>query len=68
MKTRPWRYLVEFHHHDNTDGPQPPPMRGRGLIKVWGSRRFAPLPECERLDRALNPQMEQLAQALRPKT
>jgi hypothetical protein len=55
MKTRPWRYLVEFHHHNNTGCPQPPPKTGRGLIKVWGSGDLPLCAECEKLDRLQNP-------------
>jgi len=55
MKTRAWRYIVEFHHHNNTDCPQPPPKRGRGLIKVWGSGDLPLCTECERLNRLQNP-------------
>ena len=42
-------------------------MRGRGLIKEWGTEDLPLSPECERLDRALNPQLEQLVQAARQK-
>jgi hypothetical protein len=55
MKTRPWRYLVEFHHHNNTECPQPPPKTGRGLIKVWGTGDLPLCAECENLTRAQNP-------------
>ncbi len=55
MKTRAWRYLVEFHHHNNTDCPQPPPKIGRGLIKVWGTGDLPLCAECERLNRLQNP-------------
>ncbi len=51
MKTRAWRYLVEFHHHNNSDCPQPPPKIGRGLIKVWGTGDLPLCAECERLNR-----------------
>jgi hypothetical protein len=56
MKTRPWRYLVEFHHHNNTDCPQPAPKPGRGLIKVWGTGDLPLCAECERLNRLQNPE------------
>jgi hypothetical protein len=55
MKTRAWRYLVEFHHHNNTDCPQPPPKIGRGLIKVWGTGDLPLCAECEKLNRLQNP-------------
>jgi len=55
MKTRAWRYLVEFHHHNNTDCPQPPPKVGRGLIKVWGTGDLPLCTECEKLNRLQNP-------------
>jgi hypothetical protein len=68
MKTRPWRYLVEFHHHNNTDCPQPAPKPGRGMIKMWGTGDLPLCPECARLDRSLNPQLEQLAQVVNEET
>ena len=68
MKTRPWRYIVEFQHHNNTDCPQPPPKSGRGLIKVWGTGDLPLCAECEKLDRSLDPQLEKLAQAVSPET
>jgi len=52
MKTRPWRYLVEFHHHNNSDCLQPPPKRGRGLIKMWGTGDLPLCPECGKLNRS----------------
>lgn len=55
MKTRAWRYLVEFHHHNNTDCPQPPPKPGRGLIKVWGTGDLPLCTECEKLNRLQDP-------------
>lgn len=55
MKTRVWRYLVEFHHHNNTDCRQPPPKPGRGLIKVWGTGDLPLCSECERLNRLQSP-------------
>lgn len=55
MKTRPWRYLVEFHHHNNAGCSQPPPKIGRGLIKVWGTGDLPLCAECERLNRAEDP-------------
>ena len=58
MKTRAWRYLVEFHHHNNTDCPQPPPKAGRGLIKVWGTGDLTLCTECEKLNREQNQQPE----------
>jgi hypothetical protein len=66
MKTRAWRYLVEFHRHDNTDCPRPVPKPGRGLIKVWGTGDLPLCTECERLSRSQN--LEQSAQALRPES
>ena len=68
MKTRPWRYLVEFHHHNNTDCPQPPPKPGRGMIKMWGTGDLPLCPECEKLSRSSNTQLEQLGQAVRSET
>jgi len=56
MKTRPWHYLVEFHHHDNTDCTQPRPNPGRGMMKLWGTGDKPRCEECEKLDRPLRPQ------------
>ena len=65
MKTRPWRYIVEFHHHNNTDCPLPPPKTGRGLIKVWGTGDLPLCTECEKLSRPQETELEQLAEAMR---
>ena len=58
MKTRAWRYLVEFQHHNNTDCSQPPPKLGRGLIKMWGTGDLPLCAECERLNRLQDPHPE----------
>lgn len=65
MKIRPWRYLVEFHHHNNMDCPQSPPKLGRGLIKVWGTGDLPLCAACAKLDHSLHPQLNQLGQAMR---
>jgi|GEM_PF-5392423 len=65
MKTRPWRYLVEFHHHNTTDCPQSPPKLGRGLIKIWGTGNLPLCAACEKLNNSLHPQLNQLAEAMR---
>jgi len=64
MKTRPWHYLVEFHHHDNTECTQPRPKPGRGLMKLWGSGDLPLCAECEKLDRAQNSQLQQLGRVV----
>ena len=59
MKTRPWRYLVEFHHHNNSACTQPPPKPGRGLIKMWGAAGLPLCPECEKLNRLDDPHADE---------
>ena len=61
MKIRPWHYLVEFHHHDNTECTRPRPNPGRGMIKLWGTGDKPRCEECEKLDNAQDSQLEKLA-------
>ena len=64
MKTRPWRYLVEFHYHDQDECAHPRPKPGRGLMKMWGTGGLPQCPECARLSGEFSSGLGQLGRAV----
>jgi len=67
VKTRPWYYVVELRHHDNTDCTQPKPLPGRGLLVVRGTGDRPLCEECAQLNAEFSAQqLRHLAGALRP--
>lgn len=69
MKTRPWYYVVEVRHHDNTDCTQPKPLPGRGVLVVRGMGDRPLCEECARLNAEFSAQqLHHLAGALQSGT
>jgi hypothetical protein len=65
VKTRPWFYVVELRHHDNTNCTQPRPLPGRGLLVMRGTGDRPLCEECAQLDAEFSAQqLHQLAGTL----